>query len=497
MNLRQDDHLGTLAMLGRLERDGMKALQKPVFSAYGGLGSGASGGGMYGSMPFAPWQPGAKQDYRAQAGDLWRNSAIANCLAWYGDNFHEPGMRVMRRGPDGEETPVHDHPLIKCLRRPNPYYGWDVLCKGIALSYRVDGNAFLQVSKSIGHQVGDPVNLWMIPHDRIWPRWDPSGDQYLGWWDYQVDGRIIPMDLDQIVHFRDGYDPLNDRLGLCALKSNLREVCSDNEGASFTSSIMRNMGVIGYMISPKSDKDNFGTREEREEIADSFQEKHAGEGRGKPHVTSIGVSVDKIGMTPEELALDKIMQIPESRICSAMRLPAMVVGLAVGADQRTFSNYEEARKAAYEDGLVPMQKEIADTINFVLMPLFGNPDTDRFEFDYDKVPCMRESQDSLFTRYGQAYQRDKVITLNMALKGLNYAPVKGGDKFADGSSPEEGPTVPPPPTVIDPGKPEVEGKTPARADDEETDEASKALIARVEAVLARAEEVTVSTTRAA
>ena len=58
-----------------------------------------------------------------------------------------------------------------------------------------------------------------------------------------------------------------------------------------------------------------------------------------------------------------------------MRLNGMVVNLAVGVEQRTFANYEEARKAAYEDGLIPMQGEIAHTINHHLMALFGDPVT--------------------------------------------------------------------------------------------------------------------------
>jgi HK97 family phage portal protein len=488
MNIRQEDHLGTMAFLGRLQKHGMKAIEAPVFSAFGGQGYGTNGG-LYGSSPFAPWQPGAKRDYRADAGDLWRNSAVANCLAWYGDNFPVPRMRVMRMGRDGEETPVPNHPLIRLLQRPNPYYGWHDLAKGLALSYRCDGNAYLYVSRPLGHMMGEPVNLWWIDHNRIWPRWDSSGDQYLGWWDYQVDGRIIRLQPDQVIHFRDGVDPHNDRLGLCALKSNLREVCTDNEGSTYTAAIMRNLGVVGYAISPASEKDNFGDKEDRDEIADSFVEAQGGERRGRPLVASLGMKIDRLGLSPEEMALDVIMKIPESRICSAMRLPAMVVGLAVGAEQRTFANYEEARKAAYEDGLIPMQMAFAAKINQDVMPLVADPQTDRFEFDYDNIPFMRENQDSKFTRYGMAYQRDKVLTLNMALKGLGYAPVAGGDRYADGSTPEEGPQVPKPPVMA----------TPADGDQDPLDEkneaeAAKALIARVEAVLARAEEITVETT---
>ena len=496
MSQRKAQNIGALALFGRLVVSGMKALMAPVFSAFGGSGYGTNGG-LYGSSAFAPWQPGAKRDYRADAGDLWRNSAVASCLAWYGDNSPIPKKRVVRRDKEtGELVPVPDHPLIRVLDRPNPYYNWHDLLKALTLSYRCDGNGFLLISKPIGHLPGEPVNLWWIDHRRIWPRWSTTGDQYLGWWDYQVDGRIIRLEVDQVIHFRDGVDPHNDRLGLCALKSTLREVCSDNQGASYTSAIMRNMGVVGYAISPLSPQDNFGHKDERDEIADSFVEANGGENSGRPLVASLGMKIDRLGMTPEELALDKIMKIPESRICAAMRLSAMVVGLAVGAEQRTFSNYEEARKAAYEDGLIPLQTAFAATINQVLMPLLGEPG-DVFEFDYDSISFMRENQDAKFDRYGKAYQVYRVITLNMALKALGYAPVAGGDKFADGSLPADGPSVPAKPPALAIAPPGDQQDDEGDQEDEDEVEAAKALMARVEAVLARAEEITVSTKGAA
>lgn len=481
MSIRRDDHRATMAFLGRLERDGVKALHAPAFSAYGGQGSGTGG---WGGVPYAPWLPGAKFDYQAEAGDLWRNSAVAICLAWIADNFVEPALVVKRRiagEPDPANwEPIQGHPLVRLLENPNPYQGWHAIAKGLCLSFRTDGNGYWMMAQGAA---GDPLQLWWIPHHKIRPRWDSSGNEYIGWYEYRVDGRAIRLEVDQVIHFRDGIDPDNDRLGCAALKSNLREVSTDNQGSSFTATIMRNMGVIGYALSPAAEGDSFGDKEERDEIADTFQERFSGEGRGKPLVASRGMKIDRVGMTPEELALDKIMKIPESRICAALRVPAMVVGLAVGAEQRTFNNYAEARKAAYEDGLIPLQKEIARTINRVLMPLLGDPENEHFMFDYSRVECLSESADSRSVRFGEEYAKNRVRTLNEARQPLGLPPVAGGDRFSDGSSPEEGPQAPPPPVAaIAPG-----GVPPAEVEGDATDaEETKALRARTAEVLDRA-----------
>jgi len=81
--------------------------------------------------------------------------------------------------------------------------------------------------------------------------------------------------------------------------------------------------------------------------------------------------VDRLGLTPEELALDRLRRIPESRICGALRLPAMLVGLSVGDEQRTFSNYAQARRAGYEDCLGPMHRRFARQLTRDLLKELG------------------------------------------------------------------------------------------------------------------------------
>jgi hypothetical protein len=88
-----------------------------------------------------------------------------------------------------------------------------------------------------------------------------------------------------------------------------------------------------------------------------------------------------------------------------MGIPAIVAGLGAGLDRSTFTNMGEAREAAYEAGIIPMQRILAEDIRFQLLPDFepADPGQFRFGFDLSKVRVLQED----LTR--QAQRHDVMI----------------------------------------------------------------------------------------
>ena len=69
---------------------------------------------------------------------------------------------------------------------------------------------------------------------------------------YRVNGKTYVLSKDDIIHYRDGIDPENDRFGLSGLSAVLREVFTDNEAATYSAAILRNMGVPSIIVTPKN-----------------------------------------------------------------------------------------------------------------------------------------------------------------------------------------------------------------------------------------------------
>jgi hypothetical protein len=101
--------------------------------------------------------------------------------------------------------------------------------------------------------------------------------------------------------------------------------------------------------------------------------------------------VAQFGFSPEQLILRELRRIPEERVTAVLGVPAIVAGLGAGLDRSTFTNMSEAREAAYESGIIPMQRILAEDIRFQLLTEFErDPFEWRFGFDLTKVRVLQE-----------------------------------------------------------------------------------------------------------
>src|SRR5262249_61297241 len=114
-----------------------------------------------------------------------------------------------------------------------------------------------------------------------------------------------------------------------------------------------------------------------------------------------------------ELATERVGSRPEARICGALRIPGMVVGLNVRSDPRTFSNYPEARRAAYEDCLVPMLRRFAGTLSAQALPDLGDAEREECGWDYSRVAALQDERTEIF-RQNTLAVRGGWMTVNEA-----------------------------------------------------------------------------------
>jgi HK97 family phage portal protein len=250
--------------------------------------------------------------------------------------------------------------------------------------WKVDGNAYWLKVKS---RAGTPVELWWAPSWMICPKGDET--TFITHYEYLVNGEVFKLSPDSVVHFRFGADPDDPRRGYSQLKSVLLDVYTDDQAAHFTATLLTNMGVPGLVVSPKQ---NITINpDEAQKVKDDLMEKFTGDKRGEPIVMSGATDVSEFGFSPEQMLLRELRRVPEERVTAVLGIPAIVVGLGAGLDRSTFTNMAEAREAAYEAGIIPMQRILAEKIRFQLLPDFAeDPFEWRFGFDLSKVRVLQE-----------------------------------------------------------------------------------------------------------
>ncbi|HXS24493.1 MAG TPA: phage portal protein [Gemmatimonadales bacterium] len=414
--------------------------------------------------------PGARLDYEREAGDLWMSSLVAIALKWVGDNYPKPRLQVSRVARDGSYVPLPRHRVCDLMRRPNPYYTGRVLAKAIALSLLTDGNAYVV---KIRDGLGRPAQLWWVPHWLIQPIWETdTGAAYIKGYQFLRDYQVVTLAPQDVIHFRDGLDPRNDRLGLAAIKGQLREICTDNEVSGYTASILRNLGVPGLVAIPKDGAKL--TPDQGNKLKERIRDTLTGDMRGDTLVLLSGsVELVKIGFSPEEMRLDKLPARGEARILAALGVSPMVVGLP--DPNKTYSNLKEANSAGWRHCIVPLQDLVADTLDLHLLPEFDDPEKYRVGFDYSDVEALQEDLSEKHERVREDFKAN-LIEQNEARDLLGYEPHPDGDRFffelAGGGSDPSAPDDPDDSSPGTPTKPDDEDSNVAEEDGEQSRDAA-------------------------
>lgn len=375
----------------------------------------------------------ARIDYRSEVGDPATNSIVGAVVGWLARNFPEAPVRIVREGTtESLYPPAATGPgyMLRLLERPNEWYSGVLQWRATLIDWIVRGNAYWLKLRS---PAGRVIALWWIPERMIEPRWpDDDSRVFIGWYEYKVDGVVYRLDPRDVVHFRNGLDPLNPRKGLSRLASLFREIFTDEEAAAFTASLLRNLGVPGVVITPSNTTGSTAIRSDPgntpEAMKAKWMETFGGEHRGEPAVFSIPTDVKVLSFNPQQMELKSLRRIPEERISAVLGVPAGVAQLGAGLDRNTFTNYGEANVAAYTQGVVPDQRLFAAELEVQLLPEFASEsemaDADVW-FDWTRASAMQAATDAIWKRVSDAAIRGLQTRADF-LRAIGQSPARDG-----------------------------------------------------------------------
>jgi HK97 family phage portal protein len=379
--------------------------------------------GTYGGYP--GFLAGTTINYAVEAGDLGQNAIVAASIGWIVRVFPEAPIRVFATSEHGD-APVPKHPLTALLASPNPYYNGRTLWQGTLQSLHLDGNAYWLKVRNSRRMV---IELWYVPHTLMAPVAPLDGRDYLTHYDYNVNGQHYEIPVADVVHFRFGFDPLNLRKGLAPLASVVREVYTDNAAANYSAAMLRNMGRPFMILSPV-DSSVTVTKEMVDDTEAKYNAKSTGDQVGSVLVMRGPTKTQVISFNPKEMALPDIREIPEQRISAVIGVPPIVAGLGTGLKHATYSNYAEAREAAYDQAILPLYSLLAEFLTQQLLPDLGDGAAQTVGFDTTKVKALQEDQSALASRSAVLFNSN-IAMLNDARVAVGLPPLTDGrgDKF--------------------------------------------------------------------
>jgi len=268
---------------------------------------------------------------------------------------------------DGETwEPEPGHPIEILLRDSNPFMTGSELSETQAYHLLLGGNAIwhLPMVRKM------PVEIWPLQPDKVKPV--PGKQGFVDRYEYRINSvKETDIPPEEIIHFK-FVDPGNPYWGLAPLQAGAKIVDSDIEAVNWNKVAMQNRGVTDGVFSFKEPM----TKDQWDKARDMIREQHQGADNARmPWVLGNDAAWQQMSLSPAE------MDFLESRKLNMYEIHAIfgVDPLLTGApDHSGRANKAEARKAFWEDTVLPMLDSITETLNLNLIP-FWHPESMRAE----------------------------------------------------------------------------------------------------------------------
>jgi hypothetical protein len=156
--------------------------------------------------------------------------------------------------------------------------------------------------------------------------------------------------------------------------------------------MMKNSGLPSLIVGPDAsdqavDVSDDDLRTLKKRLQDSFTSDNA----GSVAVMSGPFKVEKVSFSPSDMAFDTVRHTPEERITAALGLNCLVLNLSAGLQNSTYNNLQEATQNAWDNGVIPLLRVIAESITQDLLTEYTETqEGDYFDFDLADIKALKD-----------------------------------------------------------------------------------------------------------
>ena len=340
-----------------------------------------------------------------------RNAIVNACIRELATGTAAAKFYVQRDTTDGL-VEVEGTPLANLIMYPNgtqDFYHW--LERLVTYLY-VSGNAYILKERSRGNQI---TGLYLLRPDRVSIM--PSGEGVKGY-SYEVDGKEYFLKPEDVGHMSFP-NPNGDLYGLSPLPVLTKTINLDLSMTDFAKVFFQNAGVPSGLLKVKR---RLTSQEEATRIRSRWRSSFG----GTNNFHSVAVLDDdadyqQMASAPSEMALTDLHNHTESRICSVLGVPPILISANVGLQRSTFSNYREARFSFHSETLEPLIDKIVRFLNYCIGMEMG----ETIAVDLTEMRGFLDDKETINARAAQLFTSG-IVTLNEAREMV------GEDALPDG-----------------------------------------------------------------
>lgn len=329
----------------------------------------------------------------------------------YMDSTVMHNARVLRKRAF---VPVEDSKLQKLLERPNPAQSYNAWLTEIISFGCLTGNRYIYgIGPDTGANAGRYTELYVLPSQNVEivsnGIMEPVSAYRLKY------NGLFETDADSVCHiknFNPDYDGSGSHLyGQSPLRAGLRSLTTNNEAITTGVKYLQNQTARGVLMSEDGDINEV----QAQQLKDKFRQNHQGSGNaGDVVISPRKLSWINFGLPASDLSLIEQYNASIKDLCNVFNIPVQLLN---NTDSSTYNNMKEAKKALYQNAVIPELVKLRDELNRWLTPKYG--DNLYIDFDFTSVPELQEEMDKVVSQLTQSWW----ITPNEKREAMYYGKI--------------------------------------------------------------------------
>ena len=358
-----------------------------------------------------PGQPvWSGRDYKAFADEGYRR----NVVAYQAINRVAEAAASVRWTVWRGDTEVTEGPLVDLLATPNPQQGQAEYIQAKTAFLMISGNEY-EETITVRQQ---PREIYTLRPDRV--KIIPGGNGYPQAYRYEVTaGKFRDFDVDpltgksELIHTR-LFNPLDDWYGMSPVEAGAYGIDQHNESMAMMQALLQNSARPSGALKSEGDLSDENYNRLKAQLEEQYQ---GSRNAGRPMLLEGGLEWVQMGMSPRDMEILQTKYSSARDVSLAFGVPPQLMGIP---GDNTYSNYQEARLAFWEDTVVPQVERMADGWTRSLGEAFGGLE---IRADYDHVPAIAEKRRAMWDMADKS--QDLTINERRELKG--FEPIPGGN----------------------------------------------------------------------
>lgn len=293
---------------------------------------------------------------------------------------------------------LEDTELHELLDRPNPAQSYNSFISEIIAFGKLTGNRYIYgIGPETGSKVGKYSELYVMP-SQIMEIVSGGIMQPVEKYKIEYNGtfEIPATEICHIKDFNPYYDGSGSHLyGQSPLRAGLRTLTTNNEAVQTGVKYLQNQTARGLLMSEEGDLNEVQAQQLKDKFRRQFQ---GSDNAGDVIITPKKLSWVNFGLNASDVSLIEQYNASIKDLCNVYNVPVQLLN---NTDSSSYNNMKEAKKALYQNAVIPELLKIKDELNRWLAPKYGNKLC--IEFDFTVIPELQEEADKVVDQLAKAW----------------------------------------------------------------------------------------------